>query len=300
MARPRLLRLLAAALALALLVAGCGSSSGKEASSEESDPRTTLVVGVEKEPKVPLPKGKPPKDLVVKDLKEGYGQEAQKGDLLVTELVAKFVTGKPLESSWSKGAGPFFFHLGKEEANPGWEKGIPGMRVGGRRLLIVPPDEGSRFGTVGEGKPKDTLVYVVDLVAILPPELENREEPKVVVPKEPPPEDLKVRTIIKGTGPAAKDGDLLTVQYVGIRYDGSPFTNSWEREKQFQFKLGAEETAINPGWEEGLKGMRVGERRELLVPPKWQTRGGPSPDAKPSDTLIYVIDLLGITAPEDK
>jgi peptidylprolyl isomerase len=298
MARRRLLEILLLAVAVALLAAGCSDSSGEE-SGEEGENRTTLVTSAETEPKVPLPEGKPPKDLVVKDMREGFGQEAQKGDLVVTKLVAEYVTGEFLESSWSKEGGPFIFTLGKEEANPGWEKGIPGMKVGGRRLLIVPPDEGSRFGTVGEGKPKDTLVYVVDLVAILPPELEDRKEPKVVPPAEPPPEELEVKEIIEGSGPTAEDGDLLTVQYVGIYQDGRPFTNSWKRKQQFDFELGAEETMINPGWEEGLQGMRVGERRELIIPPDLQQRGGASPDAKPSDTLIYVIDLIGITEPRD-
>lgn len=296
----RLLSLAALVLGLSLLAGGCGGSSDEDAAAEETGPRTTLVAAAEKEPEAPLPKGDPPKKLVVEDLREGYGQEARPGDLLVTKLVARYITGKPFESSWDAGSGSFVFQLGKEQANPGWEKGIPGMKVGGKRLLIVPPDEGSRFGTVGEGKPKDTLVYVVELTAILPPELKDRKEPKVAPPDEPPPADLKVRDISEGTGPAAQDGDILNVQYVGIRYDGRHFTNSWKRKKQFEFELGGEEAAINPGWEEGLKGMRVGGRRELVIPPKLQTRGGAPSGAKPSDTLIYVIDLIGINDPSEK
>jgi len=296
----RLLGLICAIAALALLASGCASSSGDDSGGGSEGPRTTLVAGAKKEPPVPLPKGDPPKHLVVKDLRKGYGQEVQKGDLLATKLVAKYVDGRPLESSWAKGGNSFFFHLGKEEANPGWEKGIPGMRVGGKRLLIVPPDEGSRFGTVGEGKPKDTLVYVVELLAILPPELEKRDEPNVVPPKGEAPADLQVRDLIKGTGPAAQKGDILAVEYVGIRYDGRPFTNSWKRKKQFQFKLGAGSIRVNPGWEKGLVGMHVGGRRELIIPPKLQTPTGAPPNSDPSkDTLVYVIDLLGITDPAD-
>ncbi|HEX7280178.1 MAG TPA: FKBP-type peptidyl-prolyl cis-trans isomerase [Solirubrobacterales bacterium] len=297
MAHRRLLSIALAMMALALAVIGCSDSSGEESGEEESPVRTTLVAGAKSEPKVPLPKGDPPTKLVVEDLREGYGQEARKGDLLVTELVAEFVTGERFESSWDPGSRAFIFNLGKEEANPGWEKGIPGMKVGGRRLLIVPPDEGSRFGTIRDGKPEDTLVYVVELVAILPPELEKREEPDLVPPAEPPAAELEVRDIIKGTGPEARDGDVLTLQYVGIYADGRPFTNSWKRKEQFDFELGAEELMVNPGWEKGLQGMAVGGRRELIVPPDLQTRGETGEDSKPSDTLIYVIDLLGITEP---
>lgn len=299
MGRPQLLRswLLICALA-ALAVAGCGSSSG-ESGEESTDAaeatRTTLVRGAENEPAVALPKGDPPKDLVVKDVRKGEGMTAGKGDILVTELVAEFVTGRRLESSWDKGEQPFIFELGSEEANPGWEKGLRGMRVGGRRELIVPPDEGSRFGPVGDGKPKDTLVYVVDLIAIIPPELRERREPKLTPPKKPPPQDLEVRSLIKGTGPAAEDGDLLTVEYVAIRYDGRPFTNSWKRLKPFSFKLGSGTIKANPGWEKGLQGMRVGERRELVIPPELLSTGGAPAGSKPADSLVYVIDLIGIT-----
>jgi peptidylprolyl isomerase len=295
---PRLPKLPALAAAAALVLSGCAGSSAHQASSPEAgEGNTTLIVASKQEPQVPLPKGSPPKHLVVKDLALGTGAEAKPGDVLVTKLVARHVTGELLESSWA-GGGSFIFQLGNDEANPGWEKGIPGMRVGGRRLLIVPPDEGSRFGTVGEGKPKDTLVYVVELVAVMPPQLKNRGEPKVVPPQEPPPEDLVVHDLIKGTGPAAEDGDILTVQYKAVYYDGKPFTNSWKRKKLFRFKLGAGTLKANPGWEKGLQGMRVGERRELIIPPKLQYKGGAPAGSKPSQTLVYVIDLIGITGPE--
>jgi peptidylprolyl isomerase len=302
MASARVSRSLAAVVALAIAVAlavtGCYESSAEDSADNSEAHLSTLVAASEKEPTIPLPKGDPPKDLVVKDLREGEGQVARKGDLVVTKLVAEYVTGKFLESSWKDG--PFIFHLGKEEANPGWEKGIPGMRVGGRRLLIVPPDEGSRFGTVGNGEPDDTLVYLVELEAVLPPELENRKEPRLTPPKQPPPAELEVRDLEEGTGPAAEDGDLLTVEYVGIYYDGRHFTNSWKRKKPFQFQLGANEVMINPGWEKGLQGMRVGGRRELVVPPKLQYRGETPAGLKPEDSLIYVIDLIGITEPSAK
>jgi FKBP-type peptidyl-prolyl cis-trans isomerase len=296
----RLPTLIFAIVGLAMLASGCASSSGEDSKAGEDGPRTTLAPSAKTEPKVPLPKGDPPKKLVIKDLRKGYGKEARKGDLLVTKLVAKFVDGRDLESSWAKGGSAFAFHLGKEEANPGWEKGVPGMRVGGRRELIIPPDEGSRFGTVGEGKPKDTLAYVVELVAISPPELEKRTEPKLLAPQSTAPSDLKVRDLIKGSGPAAREGDTLAVEYVGIRYDGRPFANSWKQDNQFRFQLGSESIRVNPGWEKGLVGMRVGGRRELVIPPKLQSASGAPANSDPSrDTLVYVIDLLGITDPDD-
>jgi len=122
----------------------------------------------------------------------------------------------------------------------------------------------------------------------------KRAEPEVKPPQDPPPTDLIVESLIAGTGAKAKDGDELTVEYVGIYYDGGSFTNSWERSKPFSFELGGGEGLINPGWEKGLKGMRVGERRRLVVPPKYLYRGGAPPGSTPEETIVYVVDLLRI------
>lgn len=122
----------------------------------------------------------------------------------------------------------------------------------------------------------------------------TRREPKLALPTGAPPRDLVVRDLIKGDGKAAKRGDELTVEYIGVYYDGSPFTNSWKRSKPFEFTLGGDSPFINPGWEKGIPGMRVGGRRELVIPPKLLYEGGAPPGSTPSDTLVYVIDLVAI------
>jgi peptidylprolyl isomerase len=294
MALPRPLRLLPVALlsCASLLAAGCGDSSSDGAEAEEAS-RTNLVSSAAREPAVKLP-AKPPKKLVVRDLREGTGVEARKGDALITKFVAKYVDGKRFESSWDKGESPFIFELGAEESSPAWEKGLPGMKVGGKRELVVPSDMASRFGPL----PSDNdFVYVVELVGVIPPELVERQEPKVSPPKGAPPKDLQVRDLVKGTGAAARPGDLLTVEYVGVSYGGKEITNSWKRSKPFQLELGADDSLlINPGWEKGLPGMRVGGRRELVIPPKLTQKGGAPPGA---ESLVYVIDLIGITESDD-
>jgi peptidylprolyl isomerase len=118
--------------------------------------------------------------------------------------------------------------------------------------------------------------------------------PPVEIPAEPPPRRLVVEDLREGRGRPAERGDRLTVEYVGVRYDGSPFTNSWERSKPFRFALGTDSLLVNPGWNQGLVGMRVGGRRQLFVPPDWQYRGGAPPDLGPADTLVYVIDLIAL------
>src|SRR5689334_2141080 len=87
-------------------VAGCGGGTSASTAGESDSGRTTVFAGAKKEPAVPLPSA-PPKGLVVKDLRPGWGVEAQKGDHLTTKLVAEFTDGRPFESSWTAGAIPF-------------------------------------------------------------------------------------------------------------------------------------------------------------------------------------------------
>ncbi len=112
-------------------------------------------------------------------------------------------------------------------------------------------------------------------------------------PTGPAPHSLVTKEIITGTGPVATKGDRVTVNYVGVLYsDGSKFDASWDRNEPFPFTLGAHE--VIPGWEEGVEGMRVGGRRELIIPPAlgYGARGAP-PKIPPNETLVFVVDLLG-------
>jgi peptidylprolyl isomerase len=118
--------------------------------------------------------------------------------------------------------------------------------------------------------------------------------PPVEIPGGAPPRRLVVEDLREGSGAGARRGDELEVEYVGLRWDGSPFTNSWERSKPFRFVLGTDDLLINPGWNKGLEGIEVGGRRKLIVPPDWQYRGGAPPEIGPDDTLVYVIDLISL------
>lgn len=119
--------------------------------------------------------------------------------------------------------------------------------------------------------------------------------PRVEIPAGSPPRRLVVEDLRAGSGRPAERGDELTVEYLGVRWaDGSRFTNSWDRRKPFRFVLGSDNIMINPGWHEGIPGMRIGGRRKLIVPPRWQYEGGAPPELGPDDTLVYVIDLISI------
>jgi peptidylprolyl isomerase len=121
-----------------------------------------------------------------------------------------------------------------------------------------------------------------------------RSKPKVKVPGGKPPKKLAVKDLIPGTGPAAKVGDPITVNYIGVDFaNGKPFDNSYDRGQPFPFQLGGGQ--VIPGWDRGLVGMKVGGRRELTIPPTlaYGPQGQP-PTIKPNETLVFVVDLLSI------
>ncbi|HEX4114678.1 MAG TPA: FKBP-type peptidyl-prolyl cis-trans isomerase [Solirubrobacteraceae bacterium] len=108
----------------------------------------------------------------------------------------------------------------------------------------------------------------------------------------PPPARLVTRDLIRGVGPRATNGEVLTVDYVGAFYrNGKMFDSSWSRHEPFVFPLGRGE--VIEGWERGLIGMRVGGRRELVVPASlaYGKKGSP-PTIPPNSTLVFVVDLL--------
>jgi len=121
-----------------------------------------------------------------------------------------------------------------------------------------------------------------------------RPKPKVKVPGGKPPKKLVIKDLIKGTGPAAKAGDPITVNYIGVDFNGGKaFDNSYDRGQPFPFQLGGGQ--VIPGWDRGLVGMKVGGRRELTIPPSlaYGPQGQP-PTIKPNETLVFVVDLLSI------
>jgi FKBP-type peptidyl-prolyl cis-trans isomerase len=147
----------------ALLAAGCGGGS----SASESSPSETSASAEKTKPKVHVPKGAPPKRLVVKDLEEGSGPEAKAGDEVTVQYVGvNYKSGKEFDASWDRGE-PFTFTLGAGEVIRGWDQGVEGMKVGGRRELIIPPNLG--YGPTGSPPvipANETLVFVVDLVGV--------------------------------------------------------------------------------------------------------------------------------------
>ena len=109
-----------------------------------------------------------------------------------------------------------------------------------------------------------------------------------------PPSELQVEDLVVGDGEVASPGDVLSVQYVGVRWsDGGEFDASWERGQPLEFQLGA--GRVISGWEQGLEGMRVGGRRVITIPPElaYGDRGAGGAIG-PGETLVFVVDLEAI------
>jgi peptidylprolyl isomerase len=167
---PRLRPLLAlAAVTAAVVVAGCGGSGNeKQAAAPASTPTSTPAAAAPAtKPTVHVPKGKPPKKLVKKDLKVGTGAVATPGKTVSVQYVGvSALNGRQFDASWDRGQ-PFSFALGQGQVIPGWDKGIPGMKVGGRRELVIPAK--LAYGAQGSPPaigPNEPLVFVVDLLSV--------------------------------------------------------------------------------------------------------------------------------------
>lgn len=160
--------LLALGVGLALLAGCSGDSSDAEGDDPEGD---TVAQDLEERPVteglVPADGTSPPTQLVTEDLAVGDGSEATPGDLLSVQYVGvRWSDGGEFDASWERGQ-PLEFELGAGRVISGWEQGVEGMRVGGRRVITIPPE--LAYGDRGAGGvigPDETLVFVVDLVGV--------------------------------------------------------------------------------------------------------------------------------------
>ena len=174
-------RLLPLALTvLALSLAACGSGDKETTATSGSAPPPTATPTPEAatapseslkdtktKPVIAKPSGDPPAKLVTEDIVKGKGPAAKSGDTVSVQYVgASWSTGEEFDASWDRGQ-PFDFQLGGGMVIKGWDEGVAGMRKGGRRKLVIPPDMG--YGPAGQPPviaPNETLIFVVDLLDI--------------------------------------------------------------------------------------------------------------------------------------
>ncbi|MFD6424543.1 MULTISPECIES: FKBP-type peptidyl-prolyl cis-trans isomerase [unclassified Streptomyces] len=120
------------------------------------------------------------------------------------------------------------------------------------------------------------------------------EKPEVDFPGGEPPAGLEIKEIWEGDGAVAKAGDFVSVHYVGVAFStGEEFDSSWNRGEPLKFPLGA--GRVIQGWDQGVQGMKVGGRRQLIIPAHlaYGDRGAGAAIA-PGETLIFVCDLVAV------
>ena len=120
----------------------------------------------------------------------------------------------------------------------------------------------------------------------------TNQKPDVDAPEGPAPEQLEIVDIVEGSGDEAASGSKVDVHYLGVEYEtGEEFDSSWSRGQSINFPL----NNLIKGWQEGIPGMKVGGRRQLVVPPVLAYGPAGSGHQLAGRTLIFVIDLLGVS-----
>ncbi len=304
-------RIAASLAATALLLTACGGSepellgggTDQSASGEGTDTGTDQDVAAK--PEFTIASGEaPPAELVIEDLVEGDGAVASAGDSVVMHYVGKaWSNGEQFDASWDRGQ-TFDFTLGAGMVIEGWDKGIEGMKVGGRRKLVIPAD--LAYGDNGAGgviAPGETLVFVVDLVAVkktvmLDPQPTADARPEFEVDTSASaPSELVIEDLVEGEGDyTVAAGDTVIMHYVGKALStGETFDESWARGSTFDFTLGGGQ--VIAGWDQGIVGMKLGGRRMLTIPSDlaYGDRGAGGAIG-PGETLIFVVDLVGYSS----
>ncbi|MEB3070215.1 FKBP-type peptidyl-prolyl cis-trans isomerase [[Mycobacterium] vasticus] len=118
----------------------------------------------------------------------------------------------------------------------------------------------------------------------------NSAKPQITVPTGPAPTELVIEDIVVGDGASAASGALVNVHYLGVDYDtGAEFDSSWNRGESLEFPL----DGLIAGWQDGIPGMKVGGRRQLVIPPELAYGPAGTGHQLAGKTLVFVIDLLG-------
>jgi peptidylprolyl isomerase len=160
--------------------------------------------------------------------------------------------------------------------------------------VALAPSAGSTAGTTAVASASTSSTTSSSSTSSTPLPAALKTKPKVVVPTGPAPKKLVVKDLIKGTGPAATASSTVTVQYVGVLYkNGKQFDASWNDGSGQPLSLPL--SGVVKGWQEGVPGMRVGGRRELIIPPSLGYGSTAQKTIPANSTLVFVIDLHGVS-----
>ena len=228
----------------------------------------------------------------------GTGDAPKPGDVVDVHYRGTLADGTQFDSSYSRGD-PIQFVLGAKAVIAGWDEGIALMRKGGKAKLIIPPN--LAYGAKGAGgiiPPNATLTFEVELVDIRPgaPSGPTKLEASQFTTT---PSGLQYADLQVGTGTTATANSAVSVHYTGWLTDGTRFDTSRDpslpmaRQQPFAFTLGRNE--VIKGWDEGVAGMRVGGKRQLVIPAglAYGERGA-GDVIPPGATLVFEVELIEV------
>lgn len=304
------MRRFAALCATALLLSGvaaCGSDSEIDGLTVSGDFGKEPTIKVDS-----LEEKSATKDVLI----EGDGEKLTKDSAAQLHLLlAKGTDGSTLQSTYTQGQ-PQKVEL---STAPSWiEDALEGVRVGSRVVYVTP------LGKLNNGqgdsqrnlKATDDIVIVIDVMDTAEPTLTEPEGNEVEPPKDAPkivekdgkitgldfsnapkkdPTKFQVIPLVEGTGPAIKEGDQITADYIGMRWGAKdPFDSTYARGQPAPFTI--QSPGVIEGWVKGLVGVKVGSRVMMIIPPDlgYGKQGNPQIKIGPHDSMAFVVDVLGI------
>jgi len=243
----------------------------------------------------------------------GTGDKLAKGQNVSFDyLLLNARTGDEVQTSW--GTTPASLVLDTSKTTKQLVNSLTGVPVGSRVLVAIAPKDGLAERLNAQGvKKNDTLFFVIDVKSASTPlkratgtavapvdglptvKLGATGKPTITVPSGvAAPTNLVVQPLITGGGPVVGSGQTVSVHYTGVIWDtGKKFDSSWDRGSPFETVIGT--GSVIAGWDEGLVGQTVGSQVLLVVPPDkgYGASGQSSAGIKGTDTLVFVVDILG-------
>ncbi|GII01568.1 FKBP-type peptidyl-prolyl cis-trans isomerase [Planobispora takensis] len=301
-----------------LFAAACGTQQADTEASAGSGVKVTGEIG--KKPTVTFPSGAPAKKSSEETIKDGSGTEFKMGDKVQVNLTGYTWNGKDnasVGSTYDTGT-PQTIEIG-EQLPKVLKDVFVGAKPGGRHLAVMAEDSLSKEQieqAKQQGQTDLTQVFVLDMIGLAPtPPKPVTVEGKAVDPGvkgvtvknpetgkaptlttktgEKAPKELTSKVVIKGTGPVVKSGQNLMAHYIGkIWGTDKKFDSSWDRGEPATFPIG--NGSVIKGWDQTLVGLPVGTRVLLTIPPDLGYGAqGRAPDIKGTDTLVFLVDIVG-------
>jgi len=230
----------------------------------------------------------------VEDFVVGEGETAVKGGEVEVHYTGYLTDGTVFDTSVPRKR-PFTFELGAGRVIKGWDEGVEGMKVGGKRKLVIPAALGYGERRAGKIPPNSTLVFTIELLSFTPP----LPPPQPLTAFDGKPvatrkleKGLVVADYKLGDGPEAAAGDTVSVHYRGTLKDGTEFDSSLARPRPLVFPLG--QGRVIKGWDLGIAGMKVGGLRKLIIPAELaygERARGKIPANAP---LTFTVELMAV------